>query len=320
MIDGLALFHECLNHREPLVDENYCYDQLIISPKAEDVKTEVMNVWQRVQDRITCAKVSLQDGDNLAYIQHLQKLDDELMGGEHANYLEFTSFFPVMDVSFSMYKKLKYQERIEFLGKLLKAFIEKRHSVYSSHGYSPSTIQVRKDFEKHKSQGNFGNKKIERMLITCEYVKAYLKDEPYAYCSVDKEMGKKSLRKLVYDGATWYDEWSSKREGKTADMLFRNDNGYFICEAKHVKEGGGGQDKQVNEIIAFIANQNHVDRKTDVFYVSFLDGVYFNKFINPSPRSQKVCQQKASIEDALSKGRQNYFVNTYGLRRLIEDK
>ena len=70
----------------------------------------------------------------------------------------------------------------------------------------------------------------------------------------------------------------------------------------------------ISELISLINNGNHQHKRKDIFYVAFLDGVYFNKFAS-SKLSGKVEKQKQAIIQAMNTG-QSYFVNTYGLLKL----
>lgn len=315
-MNALDLFHECLQHPERLVDEFYCHDELIISPSQDHPATPVMQTWTEVRERITAAKVALQDEDQDAYDRCVARLDHVLTSRDNVNFLEFTSFFPVMNVSYSMYRKLPTEDRKQFLDTMLRTFIAKRHDIYGAHGYSASTIQVRKDFEKHKSQGNFGNEKLRHILEQFQYREAPVESGSKTFCFIDDATGKRSLERLQADGASWYAVWSAAHQGKQADVIFRSDNAYYICEAKHVKEGGGGQDKQIAEIISFTNIGDHKTKRNDVFYVSFLDGVYFNKLA--TAQRGKVYEQRAQIEAALGGGAPSYFINTYGLCRLLQ--
>ena len=80
-----------------------------------------------------------------------------------------------------------------------------------------------------------------------------------------------------------------------------------------MKEGGGGQDKQVAELISLIEQQ---ETSSKISYVAFLDGIYFNSFVHPT--SPKAKEQVLQIRAALTKNPRNYFVNTYGLSTLLE--
>lgn len=84
-------------------------------------------------------------------------------------------------------------------------------------------------------------------------------------------------------------------------------------EHKHMKESGGGQDKQMSEIINFISYSD-----SGVHYIAFLDGVYFNLLADEKIKFGKPYEQKNAIYNNLKKEKQNFFVNTYGFNELIE--
>jgi len=108
-------------------------------------------------------------------------------------------------------------------------------------------------------------------------------------------------------------KWSKNHENKQTDFLFKIGNRIFIMEHKHMKEGGGGQNKQMSEIINFISYAD-----SGVHYISFLDGVYFNLLADKNVKSGKSFEQINSIFNNLKKNKQNYFVNTYGFRQLVK--
>ena len=89
-----------------------------------------------------------------------------------------------------------------------------------------------------------------------------------------------------------------------------------LIEAKHMKEGGGAQNKQIVEIIDFIKHQEDSD---DLHYVTFMDGVYFNKFSKAHIQQNKIRRQKEDIVKNLEKNKNNFFVNTAGLKSLFKD-
>ncbi len=83
-------------------------------------------------------------------------------------------------------------------------------------------------------------------------------------------------------------------------------------EHKHMKESGGGQDKQMTEIIDFVSyNDNGVG------YISFLDGVYFNLLSDKNITSGKSFIQRSKIYKNLNNNKQNYFINTRGFVKFL---
>ena len=101
------------------------------------------------------------------------------------------------------------------------------------------------------------------------------------------------------------------------DFLIKCKDKIFILEHKHMKEPGGGQDKQMNELISLIASKE-INKK--VGYVSFLDGRYFNLFTKEKTLAKgKVFNQLESIKKNLEKNSNNFFVNTAGFKEFLRN-
>ena len=83
-----------------------------------------------------------------------------------------------------------------------------------------------------------------------------------------------------------------------------------------MKEGGGAQSKQVVEVIDFIG---FTEVQTDIHYVTFMDGIYFNRFNVTSQTKGKKQTNVDSILKNLNKFKNNYFVNTAGLVEILKD-
>ena len=99
--------------------------------------------------------------------------------------------------------------------------------------------------------------------------------------------------------------------------IIKNGENIFIIEHKHMKEGGGGQDKQINEVISFIGFSESNSR---IHYISFLDGIYFNLFANKKYLHKgKILNQLSNIKINLKRNKQNYFVNTSGFKKFLKE-
>ncbi len=190
------------------------------------------------------------------------------------------------------------------------------------HGYTPTTLQVGKDAKAHKESGSLGLRKVSELLDKAGYKNlntATLEDVISKYEKVYIEADKKG-KKLFKNILRYYKikfSWSKDKEQKMPDFLIKNGDGIFIVEHKHMKEGGGGQDKQINEIISFVSFS---ERDTNIHYISFLDGTYFNLFADDTHcKEGKISNQYKHIEKYLAKNKQNYFVNTEGFKKLLEE-
>jgi len=245
----------------------------------------------------------------------------EKLKSKNINYSEFVSFWSVVDISSSLFRKLPKEQQIEILKKVTDKYIQMRHSLYSIYSYSPTTLQVGKDAKAHKESGSLGVEKVSSMLESFGYknynnenLGTFLSSKSKVYIQADKK-GKKLFRSLLKNGKIKF-AWSKKKEGKMPDLLFRNNGDIFIVEHKHMKEGGGGQDKQLNEVISFIGYQ---ENNSKIHYVFFLDGIYFNLFSIKLPsKINKISMQISNIRANLKANKQNYFVNTAGFSKILK--
>ncbi len=322
MKKNLQLFESCLKHRESVLDPYYCHEEpMIISSAGIRKSTGVMKTAADVRDRLTAIRVALQDAPNADISRHLNEIAKSL-ANPNSNYIEFTSFFPVVDFTFSMYRNLENSEKIEFLDAAARRFIAERHSAYEFHGYTATTIQVRKDFERHKSRGSHGSTKIEVMLQAGGYRSAVGTSKLVKGTYVLPTSGA-AYRETIEvlrrsDGLIF--TWATDHQDKLPDLVLRNYAGDLcIGEFKHIKEGGGGQDKQLAELISLVQQSEE-----NISYLAFLDGLYFNRLadvgIQRNGRPSKMQRQIDAIRHALKANARNFFVNTHGMQTLLNLK
>ncbi|MGQ9707238.1 MAG: hypothetical protein ACUVWP_09660, partial [bacterium] len=88
-----------------------------------------------------------------------------------------------------------------------------------------------------------------------------------------------------------------------------------ILEAKHLKGGGGHQNNTITETIEFI---RYPEKSKTVHYISFMDGI--NNFINKRGiYDRKTINQRKDVVKYLKENKNNYFVNTFGIKQLFSD-
>jgi hypothetical protein len=308
MKKNLQLFEACLKHREAVLDPYYCHEEpMIISSAGIRKATAVMKIASDVRERLTAIRVALRDDSQADISRHLQEIARSL-GNTNANYIEFTSFFPVVDFTFSMYRALGAEEKIEFLDAAVRRFIDQRHLTYEFHGYTATTIQVRKDFERHKTRGSHGARKIEELLGKSGYRSAVRTSKlargtyllPTSGTAYQEAI--ETLRQS--DGLIF--NWTTDYQDKLPDLILRNHAGELcIGEFKHIKEGGGGQDKQLKELISLVQQS-----EKNICYLAFLDGLYFNQLADLSlrrdGRPSKMHRQIDAIRQALESNPRNF--------------
>ena len=110
---------------------------------------------------------------------------------------------------------------------------------------------------------------------------------------------------------------ATKKQDKKLDLIIKFENRIYICEAKHLNTGGGGQDKQISELIEIVSLK---EKNKNISYISFLDGVYSNIIIGGADGGGKLIKQRQEIKKYLEKNLSNFWVNTAGFVALFENK
>lgn len=302
-----------LQNPEPLVDEYYIIDNIIIQDE------NLINAIERLRELIVSYCVIIEKDKNVA-----EKIIDEihqiLKSSDKIQYTEFIAFWKVLDISFTIFNQSENQKDI--LSKLLKEYCLRRKRLYDRLGYSNITVQALYDSGASRQKGVSGIKKVLNLaseilspnefkhLKTIEEIKNFnigyfLPDQK------DKELFEQFLKEFDINY-----EFGKNHQGKYPDIVLKINNHFFITEAKHIKEAGGAQNKQITETIEFI---KYSEENEIVHYLSFMDGIYFNNFIRVQNDESKISQQKKDIEKYLDENPRNFFVNTAGLRALLQD-
>jgi len=316
--DNVVLFEYCLKNPEPYIEDDYMKNGALVISGASEDKTNLMKINSDLIDSISMYALALKKSDKYIQDEALSNIL-ELIGNDGVNFSEFVSFWPVVDISYSIFQKLDDHGKRQVLKIVTEKYIELRHDLYKSHGYSPVTLQVGKDAKAHKENGPLGLKKVGRILSSMGFKRAdtetpalFLEEGDKKYIEADKK-GKVLFKQLI-DIYELNFMWRRDHDNKMPDFLVRLSDDIFIIEHKHVKESGGGQDKQFSEVISFVG---YSEKDPRIHYLSFVDGIYFNQFTE-GRSDTKLANQFDNIKDNLSKNRQNYFVNTAGFKRLFQ--
>ncbi|MBU1037050.1 hypothetical protein KKF32_03360 [Patescibacteria group bacterium] len=318
-IDNIKLFEFSLNNPEPIIDEFYLKNGNLIISNNLKIQTDLMKKNFDLLESISAYNFAKKNKNQATLKKALEKIL-EIVKSKNINYSEFVSFWPVVDISYSLFCKIEPEDQFKIIKNIVEKYIELRHDIYSSYGYTPTTLQVGKDAKAHKESDNLGIYKVSKILDKAGYKKAnaetlenFISQSGKKYIEADKK-GKKLFKNLLCYYKIKF-SWSKKKEQKMPDFLIKNGDDIFIVEHKHMKEGGGGQDKQINEVISFIGFS---ENNSKIHYISFLDGLYFNLFANKKYlKKGKILNQLKNIKQNLRKNRQNYFVNTKGFKELI---
>jgi len=303
-----------LKNPEPVADEYYIFDEVIIEDK------ELIQKVERLRELIISYCVML-DKEKKAAEKILDEIYQIITSVDKIQYTEFIAFWKALDMSFSVFKKLPNKKVI--LAELLEKYCSRRRQLYNRLGYSNVTVQALYDSGASRKGGTAGIRKVLDLaskilsLKKDDHLETIKKVETYnrGYFLPDK--GDERLFKLFCERFDIAYQFGEEHQGKEPDIVLKIGDHFFIIEAKHIKESGGAQDKQIVEMIEFI---KYSENSKFIHYLSFMDGVYFNNFIwTPPENSTKVNRQKEDIEKYLKDNPSNFFVNTAGLKEIFKD-
>ncbi len=310
--NNLCYFEYSLNHKELLLDSNYFVDEVIIN---DSTNVLVMNERELNRTILEYAAELKKCRE-----QHIDMNEDELgrfinkiidlLEYDGMNLTAFAQSFSIFDASFSLYYSLSRRDKEYFLGQILDSFVSSRLELYAEIG--SGYLQILYDSHAHKRIGSAGAKKISSQLNNNHFAQIYnISLENNQYFLPDQVQVDNYLRFLSDNHIEC--RWTDSKQKKMPDAVFKYNDRIFIVEHKHLKEGGGGQDKQLGEIIDLIRYKDN-----NVSYISYMDGMYFNSLINPKP-NVKISNSKNDILKYLEGNSENYFLNTHGFEKFLKD-
>jgi hypothetical protein len=309
---NIDLFFECLKYPEMYIEKAYQKELLIITKDKREINT-LIEANNEIIEKITAYKVAFEYKNNTLCDDIIERIIF-LLNTNEINNTEFTNYWGVHDISYSIYNKFPYSEKFIFIKNMLDLYIENRHHIYQSHGYSSSSLQVRCDSIAHKRSGSLWSIKVESILKkygipdihTLSFLDFLSADIWYVLADgTGSFIFDQLIQSKIID---FY--WWQKHQWKRPDFVIKHSWKLFIMEHKHMKEWWGGQNKQIVEVIDFIG-QN----ESNIHYITFLDGPYFNKF--SWEMDKKESDQFKQIQENLINSPNNYFVNTYGFEYLL---
>ena len=313
MMTNLELFQYSGEHPEPLIDPYYSRDRVVIPPTPKESNL-LVECHARLIELITVFGYFVKQGKPREHAE-VQALLDEvitiLTSTEGINLSPFAQFFLVYNVAYASFVTYPLEVKREFVYEMLQLYLEKRHQLYLNHGYSNTTLQVLCDNYSHKRNSKSTIVKVCDILEPLGFVHGEEAPGKRAYFLPDR--GDKALFKAFKQRTGLVMESAKNEQGKLPDMVFALDGHTFIVEMKNLKGSGGGQDKQLTEIINFIRYAEH---DPNIHYITYLDGEYSN-LLHGKKRSPKIQRQYEDILSCLTAHPGNYFLNTAGLQRLF---
>lgn len=315
---NLELFQYSSEHPEPIIDPYYNRDKQVI-PETVELTNPLVEKNSKLIELISVFCYLIEHGKNKECSDVCTLIDEVikiLTQTDGINLSPFSQFFMVYNSSYSSFINYTNAEQREFVYEMLKLYGEKRHKLYLSHGYTNSILQVVCDNYSHKRNSKTTIIKICDILERVGFVHRPAGEDQLTnrfYFLPDK--GDKNTFLIFKQQHNVVMESARNEQDKLPDMVFFIDGEYFIMEMKSMKGSGGGQDKQLTEVINFI---RYAENDAHIHYVSYLDGEYSN-LLHSTTTQPKIRKQYNDVITCLQKHSGNYFLNTAGFEKFIRD-
>lgn len=305
--ENISYWDFSLKNEEPIEDDYYVFDEIIINNPS--FIEQVGNLRELIVK--FCNSLKTENEDKI--------LDDVytiIENTENIQHHEFIAFWKVLGTTYSTYKSFKEEKKRERLKELLIKYCQMRLKIYNNLNYSNITIQALYDKGASRRTGIVANKKIIDLLDTY-FENIYevrsldeFENNDISYFRLEKNTGKEILDDLCKKI-----QISKLISEKSFNITIKIKDQIFLIKTKHMKEAGGSQNSKIVELISFI---KHSEESDNIHYVTFIDGIFFNRFSNKLITG-KAKSQKSLIERTLNDNKNNFFVNTSGLELIFKD-
>lgn len=297
--NNLHYFKISQKNPEKLLDDFYIFDS-----KHKDLEKYIKNT-KKIKNILITIK-TLKDNKEGKKIIDKYFLELSKTLGKYSNCSEFACFINACD---SILKTAK--NNIKLLKKITERYLSKR---ILNEIVPEEWIQSILDTNSSRKKGQCGQKKLLHILGRYGFREVknwnYFLSCKKCVAQFSKIFSLKNVRKNLKI------KIATKKQNKKLDVIIKRGNKIFLCEAKHLNTSGGGQDKQISELIEITSLK---ENNKCVYYIAFLDGNYSNTLLGNEGRGEKIRTQRKEINKFLFKNPQNYLINTAGFNALIKD-
>jgi hypothetical protein len=318
MMTNIELFEYSGQHPEPIVDPYYNRDKIVIPQTAAETNA-LVEKNARLIELITVFGFFVKQGkkrNDPDVVKVVSEVCEILVKTAGINFSPFSQFFMVYNSSHNSFMNYSPEERFEFIYEMLTLYVRERHPMYQSHGYTNSILQVVCDNYSHKRNSKTTIVKICDMIGERGFVRANcIEDLLSKKCFILPDKGDEELFVTFRRLRNVEMESAKNEQNKLPDMVFNLDGNFFIVEMKSMKGSGGGQDKQLTEVINFV---RYAEKDPKIHYVTYLDGEYSNLLHGTSQQPKIRCQYDDAVS-CLRKNPGNYFLNTAGFKKFVSE-
>ncbi|MEK7062152.1 MAG: hypothetical protein AAB940_00200, partial [Patescibacteria group bacterium] len=287
--NNLYYFEISKNNQEESFDDFYIFDA-----KHPDLNKYIKNTKEIKNILITIRTLRSKKEKSAVVDKYFLELSKII--GKYSNCSEFACFVNACDNIIGEVKN-----EINLLKKITERYFAKR---ILNEIVPEEWVQAILDTNSSRKKGKCGENKLISILEKQGFKEIFDWNDflKINYCMVkfSKKFNLKNVRKNL--GV----KIKTKKQNKTLDLIIKAKDKILLCEAKHLNTSGGGQDKQISELIEILG----LNEKNKVSYISFLDGKYSNILLGDSGHGDKINTQRKEIKKFLKNNPNNYWVNT----------
>lgn len=284
---------------EKLLDKFYVFDN-----KHPDLKKYISNTKEIKNILITIKTLQDKKEDLKVVDKYFCELQKVLC--DVSNCSEFICFVNACDNILGSVKN-----DINLLKEITQKYFEKR---ILNEVVPEEWIQAILDSNSSRKKGKCGEIKLISILQKLGFNEAKDWDDFFAREKCVVQFSKVFSLKNVRDKLNI--KIRTKKQNKDLDLVVKVNNKIFIVEAKHLNTSGGGQDKQIAELIEII---NLKEKNESIFYIAFLDGNYSNILLDNKKCGDKLKTQRKEVKKYLKNNPRNFWLNTKGFENLFSD-
>ncbi|MGZ9432193.1 hypothetical protein [Mycoplasma sp. 613B] len=302
MIDNLKLLEICSLEKNKEKIENW-YSHTEVNPKIDE--------YLKINKQISKTLKNIKTFKSQKYYQELLSLVNDYYGTKN----EFNCFLAACDIS-AKNKELN----INSIKIIVDMYLKKRNVEQTQDRHF---VQALIDKGSQRAVSNKAEKKLIYYLNKFSYtqsnnIKEFLDSNNLKtwikfskkYFTID--LLNQNLGYTIDFGG----------QGKMLDLAFKFKEKIFVLEAKHLKDSGGAQDKQMRELIYNISVDNPHE---NLYIISFLDGTYSNMLLDEfltkleEQKDTKIINQIKEIVQILKTNKRSYWLNTSGFIKFLEE-
>ena len=297
--NNLHYFRISQQNSEKILDSFYIFDE-----KHTKLQKYISNTKEIKNILITIRTLQKKNEDKKVIAKYFSELSKTL--GKFSNCSEFACFINACDSFLDLAKK-----DIVLLEEIAQRYFSKR---ILNEAVPEEWIQAILDSNSGRKKGKSGEKKLLHILAKYGFqeVKTWedFSNKRKCVAKFSKIFSVKNVRRNLSI------KLATKKQNKKLDLIVKVNEKIFLCEAKHLNTSGGGQDKQIAELIEIISLK---EQNRNISYIAFLDGSYSNILLSDRNGGDKLITQRKEIKKYLLHNPNNFWVNTIGFETLFKN-